>query len=78
MLNGPLELTKGPQSNQRRNDAAQAVTRTNTKMSLEQFQDDKKIWSIQEISRLKPKEYELVEKEIDKAVREGRVMDSVG
>ena len=70
--------TKGPQSNQRRNDAAQAVTRTNTKMSLEQFQDDKKIWSIQEISRLKPKEYELVEKEIDKAVREGRVMDSVG
>ena len=70
--------TKGPQSNQRRNDAAQAVTRTNSKMSLEQFQDDKKIWSIQEISRLKPNEYELVEKEIDKAVREGRVMDSVG
>jgi len=70
--------TKGPQSNQRRNDAAQAVTKTNTKRSLEQFQDDKKVWSIQEISRLKPKEYELVEKEIDKAVREGRVVDSVG
>ena len=71
------KATKRPQSNASRNDAAQAVTRTNTKMSLEQFQDDKKIWSISEISRLKPWEYEKVEKEIDKAVREGRVVDSV-
>ena len=46
-------------------------------MSLEQFQDDKKVWSVQEISRLKPWEYEKVEKEIDRAVREGRVVDSV-
>ena len=39
--------------------------------------DDKKVWSVQEISRLKPWEYEKVEKEIDRAVREGRVVDSV-
>ena len=69
--------TKRSQSKTSRNDAAQAVTRTNSKMSLEQFQDDKKVWSVQEISRLKPWEYEKVEKEIDRAVREGRVVDSV-
>jgi len=69
--------TKRSQSKTSRNDAAQAVTKTNSKMSLEQFQDDKKVWSVQEISRLKPWEYEKVEKEIDRAVREGRVVDSV-
>ena len=70
--------SKGPKSStSRNNSAAQSVTKTNTKMSLEQFQDDKKVWSIQEIARLKPREYELVEKEIDKAVKEGRVVDSV-
>ena len=69
---------KGPRpSASKNNSAAQSVTKTNTKMSLEQFQDDKKVWSIQEISRLKPREYELAEKEIDKAVKEGRVVDSV-
>ena len=39
--------------------------------------DDKKVWTVQEISRLNPWEYEKVEKEIDRAVREGRVVDSV-
>jgi len=76
--NRKKSTNKRPKSSTSRNDsAAQAVTRTNTKMSLEQFQDDKKVWSVQEIARLKPREYELVEKEIDKAVREGRVVDSV-
>jgi len=76
-LRNKSKSTKRSQSKTSRNDAAQAVTRTNSKMSLEQFQDDKKVWSVQEISRLKPWEYEKVEKEIDKAVREGRVVDSV-
>ena len=76
--NRKQSTNKRPKSSpSRNNSAAQAVTRTNTKMSLDQFQDDKKVWSIQEISRLKPREYELVEKEIDKAVKEGRVVDSV-
>ena len=69
--------TKRSQSKTSRNAAAQAVTRTNSKMSLEQFQDDKKVWSVQEISRLKAWEYEKVEKEIYREVREGRVVDSV-
>ena len=76
-LRNKSKSTKRSQSKTSRNDAAQAVTKTNSKMSLEQFQDDKKVWSVQEISRLKPWEYEKVEKEIDKAVREGRVVDSV-
>ena len=59
------------------NSAAQAVTRTNAKRSLDDFQNDKKIWSVQEISKLKSHEYEKVEKEIDRALKEGRVMDSV-
>mgnify|MGYP006405152769 FL=1 len=76
--NRKQSTNKRPKSSpSRNNSAAQAVTRTNTKMSLEQFQDDKKVWSVQEISRLKPWEYEKVEKEIDRAVKEGRVVDSV-
>ena len=76
--NRKQSTNKRPKSSPSRNSsAAQAVTKTNTKMSLEQFQDDKKVWSVQEISRLKPWEYEKVEKEIDRAVKEGRVVDSV-
>ena len=67
-----------PQSrSQRNNRAAQAVTRTSTKKSLDEFQNDTKIWSIAEISRLKPKEFERLEKEIDRASKEGRIVDSV-
>jgi hypothetical protein len=76
--NRKQSTNKRPKSSpSRNNSAAQAVTKTNPKMSLEQFQDDKKVWSVQEISRLKPWEYEKVEKEIDRAVKEGRVVDSV-
>ena len=71
------KANKRPQSSSSKNQAAQSVTRTTANRSLDSFQDDTKIWSIAEISRLKPKEYELLEKEIDKAVKEGRVVDSV-
>ena len=71
------KANKPPKSSSPKNKAAQAVTRTTANRSLDSFQDDTKIWSIAEISRLKPKEYELLEKEIDKAVKEGRVVDSV-
>ena len=71
------KANKRPQSSSPKNQAAQSVTRTTANRSLDSFQDDTKIWSIAEISRLKPKEYELLEKEIDKAVKEGRVVDSV-
>ena len=59
------------------NSAADAVTRTNARRTIENMQDDKKVWTITEISRLKPWEYEKVEKDIDKALKEGRVIDSV-
>mgnify|MGYP003134564938 CR=1 FL=1 len=59
------------------NQAAQAVTRTTAKKSLDDFESDTKIWTIAEISRLKPREYERLEKEIDRAVKEGRVVDAV-
>lgn len=71
------KANKRPQSSSPKNQAAQSVTKTTANRSLDSFQDDTKIWSIAEISRLKPKEYELLEKEIDKAHREGRVVDSV-
>lgn len=71
------KANKRPQSSSPKNQAAQSVTKTTANKSLDSFQDDTKIWSIAEISRLKPKEYELLEKDIDKAVKEGRVVDSV-
>ena len=71
------KANKRPQSSSSKNQAAQSVTKTTANRSLDSFQDDTKIWSIAEISRLKPKEYELLEKEIDRAVKEGRVVDSV-
>lgn len=71
------KANKRPQSSLPKNQAAQSVTKTTANRSLDSFQDDTKIWSIAEISRLKPKEYELLEKDIDKAVKEGRVVDSV-
>ena len=71
------KANKRPQSSSPKNQAAQSVTKTTANRSLDSFQDDTKIWSIAEIVRLKPKEYELLEKEIDKAHKEGRVVDSV-
>lgn len=71
------KANKRPQSSSPKNQAAQSVTKTTANRSLDSFQDDTKIWSIAEIARLKPKEYELLEKEIDKAHKEGRVVDSV-
>jgi hypothetical protein len=34
---------------------------------------DKRVWSIKEISKLKPHEFDKLEKEIDLAKREGRI-----
>ena len=37
-------------------------------------ESEKKIWTSSEIARLKPHEFEAIEKEIDKANREGRII----
>tara|TARA_R100001594_G_scaffold112685_1_gene147540 strand:+ start:1709 stop:2569 length:861 start_codon:yes stop_codon:yes gene_type:complete len=66
----------GSKKNQRA-EAAQAVTRTAANRGLESLGPDKKVWTVEEISRLKPWEFEKYEKEIDFASREGRIVDSL-
>lgn len=66
----------GSNKNQREQ-AAQAVTRTASNRGLESLGPDKKIWTVEEISRLKPWEFDKYEKDIDAASREGRVVDSI-
>ena len=66
----------GSKKNQRA-EAAQAVTRTAANRGLESLGPDKKVWTVEEISRLKPWEFDKYEKDIDAASREGRVVDSI-
>ena len=66
----------GSNKNQREQ-AAQAVTRTASNRGLESLGPDKKVWTVEEISRLKPWEFEKYEKDIDSASREGRIVDSI-
>ena len=53
----------------------EAVTKTK-KSSPKTTDDEKKIWTTQEISRLKPHEFEKYEKEIDQARVEGRIVNN--
>ena len=53
-------------------DAARAVTKTERAATT--GESEKKIWTSSEIARLKPHEFEAIEKEIDKANREGRII----
>ena len=57
--------------------AAEAVTKTKQRKYLEDLQDDNKIWTVQEISKLKPSEFAALEKDIDRAVKDGRVVQSL-
>ena len=57
--------------------AAEAVTKTKQRRYLDDLQDDTKIWTVAEISKLKPHEFAKVEKDIDKAAKEGRVVNSL-
>ena len=50
---------------------AKAVTRT--RVGDENKIKDKKVWSLKEISKLKPHEFDKLESEIDLAKREGRI-----
>jgi uncharacterized protein YutD len=52
-------------------EAAKAVTRT--RVGDENKIKDKKVWSLKEISKLKPHEFDKLESEIDLAKREGRI-----
>ena len=54
-------------------EAAKAVTKTE-RASASSSEGEKKIWTSSEIARLKPHEFVELEKEIDKANREGRII----
>ena len=62
-----------PKSKSKKVDAAQAVS-TTRKTVPSTGNEDKKIWTSSEISKLKPHQFEKLEKEIDKASREGRII----
>jgi hypothetical protein len=62
-----------PKSKSKKADAAQAVS-TTRKTVPSTGNEDKKIWTSSEISKLKPYQFEKLEKEIDKASREGRII----
>jgi len=57
--------------------AAEAVTKTKQRRYIDDLQDDTKVWTVDEISKLKPHEFAKVEKDIDKAAKEGRVVQSI-
>jgi|TARA_R100000306_G_C4374701_1_gene141441 hypothetical protein len=69
--------TKSRSGSKRNKRAAEAVTRTASNRGLDTIGSDKKIWTVDEISRLKPWEFEKFEKDIDAASREGRVVDTL-
>ena len=52
--------------------AAKAISKTK-KRQLIQIYQRKKVWTATEISKLKPHEFERLEKEIDLARLEGRI-----
>jgi len=52
--------------------AAEAVTKTR-RVVVPEKAGDKKIWKQSDISKLKPREFEILEKELDLAAKEGRI-----
>ena len=73
----PAKSRRSGSNKNQREQAAQAVTRTASNRGLESLGPDKKVWTVEEISRLKPWEFEKYEKDIDSASREGRVVNSI-
>jgi len=57
----------------KRQDAAGAITKTRS-TPANQISDNKRIWTSSEISKLKPHEFEALEKELDLASRQGRII----
>ena len=57
----------------KKQDAAAAVTKTRT-TAANQVSDNKRIWTSSEISKLKPHEFEALEKELDLASKQGRII----
>ena len=62
-----------PKSESKKQDAAEAVS-TTRKTVPATSNEDKKIWTTVEISKLKPHQFEKLEAELDKAAKEGRII----
>ena len=64
---------KKARKNPRDADPAVAVTKTSARDIVGEATSDKKMWKASEIGKLKPWEFEKIEKEIDAARAEGRI-----
>jgi len=60
-----------PKASDTNKEAAKAIT--STKKSSQRDVEDKKIWTVEEISKLKPHQFDKHEKEIMQARRDGRI-----
>jgi len=66
-------IGKSKTKSRKPSDAARAVKTTTASQDITDTNEGKKIWTSEEIVRLKPHQFEKYEKEIDKARKEGRI-----
>jgi len=66
-------IGKNKTKSRKPSDAAKAVKTTTASQDITDKNEGKKIWTSEEISQLKPHQYDRLEKEIDQARREGRI-----
>ena len=66
-------IGKSKTKSKKPSDAARAVKTTTASQDITDTNEGKKIWTSEEIVRLKPHQFEKYEKEIDKARKEGRI-----
>ena len=68
-----MDTGNQPKPKSKKVDAAQAVS-TTRKTVPSTGNEGKKIWTSSEIAKLKPDQFEKLEKEIEQASREGRII----
>ena len=66
-------IGKSKPKSKKPSDAARAVKTNTASQDITDTNEGKKIWTSEEIVRLKPHQFEKFEKEIDKARKEGRI-----
>jgi len=66
-------IGKSKTKSRKPSDAARAVKTTTASQDITDTNEGKKIWTSEEIVRLKPHQFEKYEKEIDQARKEGRI-----
>ena len=68
-------ISKPKSKSKKPSDAAKVVKTTTASQDITEKNNNKKIWTYEEISRLKPHEFVKLEEEIDLANREGRIRE---